>query len=191
MNIKLLVGVRYALDDEKDATGNVVHKKGERVDECLYCGQDGVALLKAADAARATEDKKWTQIIKFMNPSGAPVALNSAQVQCTKPVFPERAKPVVIQPAQPVSKVVDEQQSKLRQSREDAQRKARLNPSSSTAVQVPEKPSLSLDGPTLEEYQKSGYKPETYPPAGYAEKPSPALTAWKEAQAKTASAPAQ
>jgi hypothetical protein len=33
---------------------------------------------------------------------------------------------------------------------------------------------LRLDGPTLEEYVKAGYKAESYPPKGYAAKPSPA-----------------
>jgi hypothetical protein len=31
---------------------------------------------------------------------------------------------------------------------------------------------LRLDGPTLEEYVKAGYKAENYPPKGYAAKPS-------------------
>ena len=38
---------------------------------------------------------------------------------------------------------------------------------------------LRLDGPTLEEYVAAGYKPETYPPQGYGEKPSPGLEAWR------------
>lgn len=42
---------------------------------------------------------------------------------------------------------------------------------------------LRLDGPTMEEYVKAGYKPENYPPKGYAEVDSPAL---KEHKAKVA-----
>jgi hypothetical protein len=38
---------------------------------------------------------------------------------------------------------------------------------------------LRLDGPTLEQYVAAGYKPENYPPQGYAEKASPGLEAWR------------
>ncbi len=33
---------------------------------------------------------------------------------------------------------------------------------------APDQPALRLDGPTVDEYVKAGYKAETYPPAGYA-----------------------
>ena len=43
-----------------------------------------------------------------------------------------------------------------------------------------EPPALKTDGPTLEEFVKAGYKAEDYPPAGYAEKPSHGLAAYRE-----------
>ncbi len=53
---------------------------------------------------------------------------------------------------------------------------------------------MRLDGPTLEEYVKAGYKPEHYPPEGYAEKDSPALQelrASQEAEKKSAAEKAE
>lgn len=41
-------------------------------------------------------------------------------------------------------------------------------------------PALREDGPTLEEWCAAGYQAEHYPPQGYAEKPSPALTVYRE-----------
>jgi hypothetical protein len=38
---------------------------------------------------------------------------------------------------------------------------------------------LRQDGPTLEKWVEAGYKPENYPPVGYAELDSPALTEYK------------
>lgn len=38
---------------------------------------------------------------------------------------------------------------------------------------------LRTDGPTLEKWVEAGYLPENYPPDGYAELDSPALTAYK------------
>jgi hypothetical protein len=39
---------------------------------------------------------------------------------------------------------------------------------------------LRQDGPTFEEFLAAGHKPEAYPPAGYAEKPSAALEAFRK-----------
>ena len=50
---------------------------------------------------------------------------------------------------------------------------------------------LRLDGPTLEEWTAAGYKPEGYPPVDYAEKPSPALTKFREEQAAAVKAAAE
>lgn len=41
---------------------------------------------------------------------------------------------------------------------------------------------LRLDGPTLETWVKAGYQADTYPPAEYAEVPSPGLTAFRMEQ---------
>jgi hypothetical protein len=41
---------------------------------------------------------------------------------------------------------------------------------------------LRLDGPYFEEYVERGYRAEDYPPPGYAERPSRALTAFREEQ---------
>jgi len=41
---------------------------------------------------------------------------------------------------------------------------------------------LRLDGPTIEGFVAAGYKPENYPPSGYAEKQSPGLTEFKKSQ---------
>ena len=38
---------------------------------------------------------------------------------------------------------------------------------------------LRDDGPTIEQYVLTGYKPETYPPVGYAERPSAGLTRYQ------------
>lgn len=51
------------------------------------------------------------------------------------------------------------------------------------AAAAPEK------GPTLEVYVKAGYKPENYPPHGFAEVPSPGLTAYRT-QRKAVTPPA-
>jgi hypothetical protein len=48
-----------------------------------------------------------------------------------------------------------------------------VSPSSSKPEPVP----LRMDGPTLEEYIEAGYKAESYPPQGYAPKPSVATPA--------------
>jgi hypothetical protein len=47
---------------------------------------------------------------------------------------------------------------------------------------------LRTDGPTLEAYEALGYPASSYPPVGYAEKPSPGLTAYKAAQAASLAA---
>lgn len=39
--------------------------------------------------------------------------------------------------------------------------------------------SRRADGPTIEEYVKAGYLAHNYPPRGYAERPSPALDAYR------------
>ena len=51
-------------------------------------------------------------------------------------------------------------------------------------------PALRTDGPTIEEFVFAGYKPENYPPAGYAERPSAGLDRYR-AQEKAAAAAAQ
>lgn len=82
----------------------------------------------------------------------------------------------------------------------EVQRKAELNPLPSVAEamalaaqrqtqvlqytreaqkETPLVENLREDGPTLEEWVKAGYRPEGYPPVGYAELPSPALEAYK------------
>lgn len=45
--------------------------------------------------------------------------------------------------------------------------------------ETPLKQTLRTDGPTLEKWVEAGYKPENYPPEGYAELDSPLLTAYK------------
>lgn len=42
---------------------------------------------------------------------------------------------------------------------------------------------LRLDGPTIETYVKAGYPAGHYPPAGWAEQPSPGLDAYRAYQA--------
>lgn len=53
-----------------------------------------------------------------------------------------------------------------------------LEPSAPTAPRT--------DGPTLEEFVAAGYKPENYPPSGYAERPSAGLDEYRAAQQKSA-----
>jgi len=43
---------------------------------------------------------------------------------------------------------------------------------------------LRQDGPTFEQFVAAGYKPENYPPAGYEEKRSPGLEAYKAEKAE-------
>jgi hypothetical protein len=43
-------------------------------------------------------------------------------------------------------------------------------------------PPLRTDGPTLEEYVSAGNEPASYPPAGYTERESEGLTAFREQQ---------
>lgn len=45
------------------------------------------------------------------------------------------------------------------------------------------------DGPTLEEFVAAGYKPENYPPDGYAEKPSAGLEAFRKEQTEAKKKP--
>lgn len=44
---------------------------------------------------------------------------------------------------------------------------------------APDEASLREDGPTIEEWIAAGYRPEHYPPSGYAEKNSPGLSRFK------------
>lgn len=43
----------------------------------------------------------------------------------------------------------------------------------------PLKQNLREDGPTMEQWVKAGYRPDDYPPVGYAELPSDMLTLYK------------
>lgn len=61
-----------------------------------------------------------------------------------------------------------------------------LNYTRRASAESPLIQNLRTDGPTLEVWIKSGYKPENYPPQGYAEKPSPGLDEWKALQAAVA-----
>lgn len=64
----------------------------------------------------------------------------------------------------------------------------RVNPGEAEAEEPGSDGKLRQDGPTLEEYVKAGYPADTtYPPSGYAEKPSDGLTALR---AQAAEAPA-
>jgi hypothetical protein len=53
--------------------------------------------------------------------------------------------------------------------------------------ETPLKTNLRTDGPTLEKWLEAGYPPDKYPPEGYAELDSPALTGYKAALAEAAS----
>lgn len=55
-----------------------------------------------------------------------------------------------------------------------------------TARAAPTAGGLRTDGPTFEDFTKAGYAPETYPPEGYAEKPSKGLAAYRKAAQATA-----
>ncbi|MBA2718926.1 MAG: hypothetical protein H0U52_06765 [Chloroflexi bacterium] len=57
-----------------------------------------------------------------------------------------------------------------------ARRQSRRTPASEPT----EGDGLRADGPTFEEFVKSGYQPEMYPPVGYAEKPSKGLTKYRK-----------
>lgn len=48
---------------------------------------------------------------------------------------------------------------------------------------------LQKNGPTLEKYLEQGYQAENYPPLGYAEVPSPALTKYKAEKGKATEVP--
>jgi hypothetical protein len=60
-----------------------------------------------------------------------------------------------------------------------------LNYTRQRSAQSPLKLNLRTDGPTMEQWIEAGYKPENYPPEGYAELDSPALTEYKAKAAAT------
>lgn len=55
--------------------------------------------------------------------------------------------------------------------------------SNSKPAEVVTAPELRQDGPTIEEYVRAGYPAKNYPPAGWAEKDSPGLAAFRAYQA--------
>lgn len=155
-------------------------KDGARIIECLYCGLNGVELQEMADLA--AKSGEYEQIGKLVNPQTTPMPISGTKTVGTTPTFPrpkELPKPKIAPKPEHMQKA-DDLTAKLRAERlkvskaEQAGEKPGLPPKTETK--------LREDGPTLEEFTASGYKAENYPPAGFAEKDSPALKLFKESK---------
>lgn len=64
-------------------------------------------------------------------------------------------------------------------------------PAGTVREMAPPPPPLRYDGPTLEAFVEAGYKPEHYPPEGFAERDSPGLRDYRATVKKDRLAEAQ
>lgn len=161
-------------------------KGGKEHVESLYLGFDGAAGQAAYEAVIAKPDHGFTRIKRIVNFDGAPLPITSAKMVGTTPVFRNTAVDVSVKIAEAPEGIAKAELDELtkRNALVDAQFKNRFGTDAVVSVAKDEPVTnageLKTDGPTMEEWLKAGYKPEHYPPQGYAEKPSAGLDEYRK-----------
>jgi membrane protein involved in colicin uptake len=123
----------------------------------------GAALQAEYDGERA-EEQKYTERLKELRAHNERVEAEAKKLGFSNNAAREEAE----------DKAAAEAQAKA-----DAEAKAKADAEAKANA-----PQLRTDGPTLAEYVKAGYKPETYPPQGYAPANDPESIKQAEASAK-------
>ena len=145
--------------------------KGEPKVESLYIGQSGVDAEKAYDDALVA-GRKFDRALFISVFAGRPLPLIKADMRGTKPVFANSEPAELPKVNTDSTKELNAKEDTLRHERyeqaakQEEERQSKLSKKEPALVAptiAGEKP-LITDGPTLEEWVASGYKPKDYPP---------------------------
>lgn len=178
--------------------GYTRNEAGKESFEVVYIGFDGQA--GQDEWNKVISEKKFTRGERHYLSGGAPLPVVPSDMKGTTPKFAV-TKPVKAPGVGSPPKHMAEAEEALRKQREEELnnrlRESRFftgdkNPGSASGEKEPAAAAeggLKSGGPTLEEYIAAGYQPDTYPPSGYAEVPSPGLDAYRAAQSEAKGVP--
>ena len=168
-----------------------ISKDGAETVKSLYLGFDGASGQAAYEAAIQKPDHGFTRIKRIVNFDGGLLPIVAASMKGTTPVFNNPKPANVAAKVADAPKSIMERESAEKDARtktladQEKLRQSRLAPpleSNPEPTAESQGGDLKTDGPTFEEFVAAGYKPEHYPPAGYAPKDSQGLDDYLQAK---------